>query len=118
MNVRKWLWNGERRRSTRTPVDGVVAFYFSGGVSRAHLVREASLHGAVIETPEDWYPGTLIQLVVQRPSGNGHPDACVDLWGRVVRRNNAGICLEFIFKTLKERVRLRRLLDNAREEKS
>jgi hypothetical protein len=118
MSVRRWFWGGERRRSPRSPVDGVVAFYFTGGLSRAHAVREVSMHGVVIDTSEDWYPGTLIQLVVQRPSKNGHPESFVGLWGRVVRRKSAGVCLEFIFNTLKERTLLKRFLQNAREAKS
>jgi hypothetical protein len=116
MKMLKWLRSAERRRSPRSPVNGVVAFYWNGGVARSHAVREVSMHGAVVDTSEEWYPGTLIQLVVQRPP-NGHgdsPELFVGLWGKVVRRSEAGICLDFVFQEPTERLRFQQFLEKAR----
>ena len=115
MGVLKWLRIPERRPSATLFLAGVVAYYWNGGPALPHKVRELSVHGAVVRTSEEWYPGTLIQMVLQRVQ-NGHPldgKFFFELWGRVIRHAGDECCLEFVFQDWKERLRFRHFLAKA-----
>ncbi len=112
--MRNWVrafW--ERRRHRRYWVSGVTAVYWSGGIDRPWPVSEISLGGAVIETPDDWYRGTLVRLVLHNRNGDGsksEPLSTYAIWARVVRRGPQGICVEFKPQDETETAGLRRFI--------
>jgi hypothetical protein len=112
--MRDWMrvfW--ERRRSRRQWVSGLTAVYWSGGVGHPWPVCEISHSGAAIETPDDWYGGTLVHLVLEHRSGDGPKSdsvATCSVWARVVRRGFQGVCVEFMPRDEAEGVGLRRFI--------
>jgi Flp pilus assembly protein TadG len=104
----------DARKASRLPGGGLAVFYWTGGRSGAHPLREISLSGAVIETPDRYSRGTLIKLVLgfvpgaDRSSGPAEP---LSLWARVVRQEAGALCVKFAFSNRNERDALRRLLE-------
>jgi len=117
MNRPKWIKNlmrvlRERRRAQRNWVNGLTVVYWSGGVGHPWPVSEISLSGAVMETPDDWYGGTLVHLVLENRNGgtNAEPADTCGVWARVVRRGFQGVCVEFMPRDEAESLALRRFI--------
>ena len=114
MNSSSW-WTKivDTRKGARLPGGGLAVFYWTGGRSEAHPVREISLSGAVIETPDHYSPGTLIQFALGRmggPAATGRQEA-FNIWARVVRQEQSALCVKFVFVDRNMRSSLRRLLE-------
>jgi hypothetical protein len=99
--------DSDRRRARRESGDGLIAFYWEGGVPRGHRVRDISQWGAYVESDFSWMCGTLIVLTLQITS-NGEPgnDAIV-VPAEVVRTSPEGMGLKFSFSNVRD---LRKLL--------
>lgn len=102
----------DARKGPRLPGGDLVVFYWTGGRSGAHPVREISLSGAVIETPDRYSPGTLIQLALGRVTGvaRASREESFNIWARVVRQEQGALCVKFVFADRNMRDSLRRLL--------
>lgn len=102
--------HSERRHAKRESGDGLMAFYWDGGPSRCHRVRDISLRGAYVETDFSWMCNTLITLTLQIVSkgdaGNQRSDT-VAVPAKVVRTSPEGMGLEF---SLSDKGNRRRLL--------
>jgi len=74
----------------------MVAYYWEGGKSEPHAVREASCSGLYLVTNHRWYPGTIVTMTLQRTKSS-----VVDAWnaitlrGRVVRSEDDGVAFAF-----------------------
>jgi hypothetical protein len=105
----------ELRRATRVSEPGVVVYYWDGSIPAGHGLRDVSLTGAYLYTPERWYPGTIVRLLLQdkRTAASGTasgPHASVSILARVVWHGLDGVALEFVFRTPEDRNLLRDLI--------
>jgi PilZ domain len=105
--LKDWmLGSSERRRSPRYEEPALVAYYWDGSVPLPHEVRNISSTGIYVRTTERWYPGTIVELRVNRELGHGeqHQRAeSVVLHCKVVRDGADGVGLRFISLEAQER---------------
>lgn len=117
--LKRWLFakeSEEARIAPRQPTSEVIVYYWDGSAPEGHHVRDVSDTGAYIFTPERWYVGTIIRIVLQRSPGKVQEagpitdtaSACIS--ARVIRHESDGVAVEFAFRTDEEREPLRRFL--------
>jgi hypothetical protein len=87
----------EHRRAPRIPVPGLVGFYFSGGHSQPHEIRNLSVMGFYMITDERWLPGTVIRITLQIIDSPGDdPRDTLTVLSRVVNWGPDGGGFEFV----------------------
>lgn len=88
------------RASDRETVEGLAAFFFTGGGSAPHAIRDVSRTGLYVCTEERWYPGTVVRITLtdQRAAT---AESSVTVNARVVRWGNDGVGMQFAFPDLK-----------------
>lgn len=85
------------RRAPRIPEPGLVGFYFSGGHSQPHPVRNLSVMGFYMVTDERWLPGTVIRVTLQIIDSPGDdPRDTLTVLSRVVNWGEDGGGFEFV----------------------
>lgn len=85
----------EPRQAQRECLQGLAAYFFTGGDAVAHAVRDVSATGLYVFTDERWYPGTVVRMTLtdrRRPSA----ERSVTVHASVVRWGNDGVGLEFV----------------------
>lgn len=105
------LFDWLRVNAPRTPraprqAYAVKADYWDGGVSAARRVRNVSITGAYIETPDRWYPGTVLNITLQAehvPDGSADGPKPVTVACRVVRLDVHGMGVQFVFEKPQQR---------------
>lgn len=108
--MKGWLaWEREEpRRALRIPHPEILVYYWDGSAPEGRRIHDISHSGAYICTPERWYPGTIIRLLLQRnppPVGEDGallPTASICIPARVVRHGSDGIGVEFVFRNDRE----------------
>lgn len=116
MHVVSWLkeWvlqPSEQRRAERHPEPGTVAYYWDGSVPVPRELRDISLSGAYLYTPERWYPGTIVKLALKaNRAGVDSPGESIEVRCRVVRHGADGVGLQFISQKIEERKGLHRFV--------
>jgi hypothetical protein len=108
--MKQWLLQEEqeRRRAPRYTKPEVVAYYWDGSAPEGRQIRDVSQNGAYIYSPEHWYVGTIIRLILQgyrtavREDGAIVPMASTCIPARVVRHGSDGLAVEFVFLNKKE----------------
>jgi len=101
----QWLLpdNPDKRRAARVPGPEIVVHYWDGSAPADRYLRDISESGAYIYTPERWYPGTIVRIVLQgyqtsvRADGTSGPTASICIAARVVRHGADGVAVEFVF---------------------
>lgn len=89
--------DGNRRRADRTPMPGLVAFYWSGGSPRPHEIVNISKTGFYLKTKELWSIETLVRMTLQRPPSETNRKAeSISVLARVVRIDEEGVGHEFV----------------------
>jgi len=88
------------RKNARQMVSGLAAYFWTGATPRPHTIRDISPTGLYVVTEERWYPGTLIQMTLQK-IGTGRPktDLSIALMARALRWGNDGVGLEFVVQS-------------------
>jgi hypothetical protein len=88
----------ERRKSTRRPVLGLVAYYWNGGPPQAHKINDISDTGFYMLTKDRWAPETMIQMTLQRTGSRGEEDPgdAISVLSKVVRSDLDGVGHEFV----------------------
>ncbi len=98
----RWL-SSDRRRSRRHPLPGLVAYYWTGGAPQAFHIGNISSYGLFLLTEERWFPGTLIQMTLQRVDTSGEdPGDTIAVHSKVVRWDDDGVGLSFLHSRLGE----------------
>lgn len=117
MGFLKWLQAGPDRvkRARRHRKPGLSSYYWDGGAPAARDVKDISASGAFLCTPnsEEFYPGTLVSVVLQRASGQDSPietSDSVHISCKVARRASDGVGVRFVFGSASERKRLEKFL--------
>jgi hypothetical protein len=108
--LKEWLLKEkeEPRRAPRGLKPEVIVHYWDGSIPDGRHVRDISESGAYIYTPERWYIGTIIRIVLQgfptstREDGTTSPTSSICVPARVVRHGSDGIAVEFVFGDEKE----------------
>src|ERR1700733_4156384 len=107
----RWLENqpsGDKRRAPRLAEPSVMVYYWDGSVPEGRKIRDISTSGAYVITPERWYIGTIVRLILQGykttalPDGGIVPSRSTSIPSRVVRHGPDGIGVEFMFSTPEE----------------
>lgn len=116
----KWLTGGlsrwlesrpsaEKRRAPRLPEPSLLVYYWDGSVPEGRKIRDISITGAYVVTPERWYVGTIVRLILQgykttaRPQGGIVSSRSTSIPSRVIRHGPDGIGVEFLFSSPEER---------------
>lgn len=116
--IKRWLLqeNEEPRRALRSTEPEVVVYYWDGSAPEGRHLRDISQSGAYIYTPERWYPGTIIRIILQGyrtaapEDGIIGPAASTCIPVRVVRHGSDGVAVEFAFRDKEEEETLRTFL--------
>jgi len=97
---KKWLdrwWSPDPRKAPREVADGLAAYYWTGGPTEAHPIRDVSATGLYVVTEERWYPGTLILMTLQIMDGVEEiEERSITVHSRAVRWGNDGVGLQFV----------------------
>ena len=118
-NLSRWLENSlspDKRRAARVTDPSLLVYYWDGSVPEGRRIRDISSSGAYIVTPERWYVGTIVRLILQgykttpQPEGGIVPSRSTAIPSRVVRHGPDGIGVEFIFSNPDEQKGLRDFL--------
>jgi hypothetical protein len=89
----------EPRKAARRAVDGLTAYFWTGGASSAHTIRDISATGMYILTEERWYPGTQIQMTLKKTDCGSSDEVCsISVMVRVNRWGNDGVGLSFVVR--------------------
>jgi len=119
-NLSRWLENGrarDKRRAARLADPSLLVYYWDGSVPEGRRIRDISNSGAYIVTPERWYVGTIVRLILQgykttpQPQGGIVPSRSTSIPSRVVRHGPDGIGVEFVFSNSDEQKALREFLE-------
>ncbi len=116
--ISRWLEEppSEKRRAPRTAEPSLLVYYWDGSVPEGRKIRDISRSGAFIVTPERWYVGTIVRLILQgyktttTPDGGIVPSRSTSIPSRVIRHGTDGIAVEFIFPTGEEQRSLEEFL--------
>jgi PilZ domain len=96
-NWLKKLFSRERRRATRKSCVSLVAYYWDGAAPVAHAIRDVSLTGLYLLTDERWYPGTVIEMSLQKTGDSGNEqDRAIRIMVRAIRLDSDGVGLAFV----------------------
>jgi len=89
----------EPRKAQRTALAGLTAYFWTGGVSAAHTIRDISATGLYVLTEERWYPGTLIQMTLKKTDSERPEALCaISVMVKVNRWGNDGVGLSFVVR--------------------
>ncbi len=87
----------DRRRASRLPLPGLVAYFFTGGAPTPHKIGDISVTGFYLQTEERWMPGTIIRMTLQRLGAKGQETGeNITVHSRVVRWGADGGGFEFV----------------------
>jgi Flp pilus assembly protein TadG len=107
----RWLENekpSDKRRAPRAIDPSLMVYYWDGSVPEGRKLRDISSTGAYIVTPERWYVGTIVRLILQDfktasvPAEGIVSSRSTSIPSRVVRHGDDGIGVEFLFTTPEE----------------
>jgi hypothetical protein len=99
---RGWLerwWSPDPRKAPRDAAPGLAAYYWTGGPSTAHEIRDISSTGLYVVTEERWYPGTLVLMTLQNTAfGEEVAERTICVHSRAVRWGKDGVGLQFVLE--------------------
>src|SRR6185312_4529493 len=106
---------GRVKRARRHRQPGLSSYYWDGGAPVARDVKDISATGAFLCTPnsEEFYPGTIVSVVLQRASAQEGPAETSDsvhISCKVTRRAVDGVGVQFVFAKGAERKSLEKFL--------
>jgi Flp pilus assembly protein TadG len=118
--MRQWLLQEKEEeepwRAPRSTKPEVVVHYWDGSAPGGRELRDVSQSGAYIYTPERWYIGTIVRIILQgyptttREDGTTAPTASTCIPARVVRHGSDGVAVEFVFRNKEEEEMFREFL--------
>jgi hypothetical protein len=93
----KKLFSRERRRAKRSHSVSLVAYYWDGAAPVAHVIRDISTSGLYLLTEQRWYPGTVIDMSLQKKGVSGNEeDHAIRITARAIRFGADGVGLAFV----------------------
>ena len=109
---------GDELQITPTkPIQQVLALYTNGGPVESHAVTNMTKKGALVETNDRWYPGTIVEMTLrydeQFAKASKMTDAAddsVSVRAKVVGSADKGVHVEFVFLKRLEKRRFKRFI--------
>jgi hypothetical protein len=103
------------RRAPRLPGPELVVYYWDGSTPAGRRLRDISETGAFVCTPERWYNGTIVRLILQGYKTGPHQEGTVTtdsvcIPSRVVRHGADGVGVEFLFSSEDQQNAVRRFI--------
>lgn len=93
----KSLLSPDQRRSSRSKLPPLVAYFWDGGHPVAHEVQDISSTGFYLKTDERWLIGTLLMITLQRTrADSSRPDSSVIVMSKVVHHGENGVGFSFV----------------------
>jgi hypothetical protein len=93
----KKLFSRERRRGKRGHPASLVAYYWDGAAPVSHAIRDISTTGLYMLTDQRWYPGTVIEMSLQRSGvSDNESNRAIRITARVIRLGANGVGLAFV----------------------
>jgi PilZ domain-containing protein len=93
----KELLSRERRGAERRNSTSLVAYFWDGGAPAAHAIRDVSTAGLYLLTPHRWYPGTMIEMTLQKKGVlNNEKDRAIKITAKVIRHGADGVGFAFV----------------------
>jgi hypothetical protein len=83
------------RNAARNELQGLIAFFFTGGAPKGQPVRDISRSGLYVVTSERWYQGTVVRMTLT-DRHNPTAERSITVNTKVVRIGSDGVGLEFI----------------------
>jgi Flp pilus assembly protein TadG len=116
--MKQWLLQEDKEpsRAPRRMKPEVVVYYWDGSAPEGRHIRDVSESGAYIYTPERWYVGTIIRILLQgyptttHKDGTTAPTTSTCIPARVVRHGSDGVAVEFVFRDKEEEEAFRTFL--------
>lgn len=100
------------------PMQQVLALYTNGGPIEPHSAKDVTVKGAFVETPDRWYPGTIVEMTLRYDDHyaklakmGAEAKESVQVRAKVVRAEDEGIQIEFVFLRSAERSRVKRFVN-------
>ncbi|MGA3046048.1 MAG: PilZ domain-containing protein [Terracidiphilus sp.] len=90
------------RKASRESINGLSAYFFTGGAPVEHSVRDISLTGMYLFTEERWYPGTVVRMTLTDRL-QATVEHSITLNVTVMRWGNDGVGLKFVVRNPKEK---------------
>jgi hypothetical protein len=85
-------------RARRHPLPGLVAYHWTGGAPQAHRIGDISITGLYLLTEDRMFPGTIIEMTLQRTETDSkNPENSIAVLVKVVRWGPDGTGLQFVF---------------------
>ncbi len=101
--IRDKFFSNDRRRSDRMEAPELAAYFWTGGTPLEHRIRDISATGLYLITEDTWFPGTMCMITLQnKDAAEDDPHRAVVIQTRVVRRNEDGVGLLFLFSDSNE----------------
>jgi len=109
--MKQWLLQEKEQlpwRAPRSTKPEILVYYWDGSAPEGRHLRDVSESGAYIYTPERWYIGTIIRIILQGyptvmlEDGTTAPTASTCIPARVVRHGPDGVAVEFVFQNKEE----------------
>lgn len=97
--LRQWLFPPrDRREAIRRAAPDLIAFYWDGGNSTGHQVRDMSSAGLYLRTQDRWYPGTILRLALRKNRGEKPPASSDSLVvnAKAIRHDDEGVGFQFV----------------------
>lgn len=105
-----------QRRAARYAAPRLVAYFWDGGTPVAHCVRDISVSGLFLLTLQRWYPGTIIDLTLQRTDRiDEETIGAIRVRARVMRSTDEGVGFRFIVPNREESKVLRQYVSDGAE---
>jgi uncharacterized membrane protein (UPF0127 family) len=103
--------------SPSEPVQQVLALYTNGGPVESYIVKDVTRKGALIETDDRWYPGTIVDMTLRYDEqfaklskmDNIAKDA-VPVRAKIVAAADKGVRVEFVFLKRPEKRQYKRFI--------
>ncbi len=87
----------DRRKTSRHPLPGLVAYYWTGAAPKVYHIGNISDTGVYLLTEERQYPGTIILMTLQRTDSDGaKPGDSIAVHAKVVHWGADGVGLSFV----------------------
>lgn len=109
------LMSRDQRRPQRYAAPRLVVYFWDGGTPTPHCIRDISVTGMYLLTPQRWYPGTLVTMTLQRTDTKETGVLqSIAIQARVVRSAEDGVAFRFAVPRSEES-RLRRYITDGVE---
>lgn len=105
------LLSQDERKAQRHIDPRLVVFYWNGASPVPRSLRDISATGFYLLTEERWYPGTLIDMTLQRTETNDDGNrSAISVRAKVIRAGEDGVAVTFAFPEGEEERRVRGII--------